>query len=189
VDDPILEIGSVTAWEAWLEANHGQPAGVWLKLGKGAARTDLTHQSALEAALCFGWIDGQARPGTGPDHWLQKFTPRRSKSRWSQINRAKVEALIAAGLMRPAGLAEIERAQADGRWAAAYPSQSQATVPDDLQAALDANPAAAEFFSTLNSINRYAIIYRVHDAKRPETRAARIEKFLAMLAAGQKPYP
>ena len=189
VDDPILELDSAAAWVAWLETNHAQQPGIWLKLGKGSARSDLTHQSALDGALCFGWIDGQARPGKGPDHWLQRFSPRRATSRWSQVNREKAEALIAAGRMRPAGLTEVERAKADGRWAAAYASPSRATVPDDLGAALDANPAAREFFATLNSANRYAIIYRVQDAKRPETRAARIEKFLAMLAAGRRPYP
>jgi uncharacterized protein YdeI (YjbR/CyaY-like superfamily) len=189
MDDPILEFSSASAWVAWLKASHAQQAGVWLKLRKGVARSDLTYQSALDGALCFGWIDGQKRPGTSPDHWLQRFTPRRVRSRWSQVNRERAEALIAAGRMHPAGLAEVERARADGRWTAAYASPSRATVPDDLAAALDTNPAAREFFGTLNSANRYAVIYRVQEAKRPETRAARIEKFLAMLAAGRKLHP
>jgi uncharacterized protein YdeI (YjbR/CyaY-like superfamily) len=189
MDDPILEFSSASAWVEWLQTSHAQQAGVWLKLGKGVARSDLTYQSALDAALCFGWIDGQKRPGSGSDHWLQRFTPRRVGSRWSQVNRERAEALIAAGRMHLAGLAEVERARADGRWTAAYASPSRATVPDDLAAALDANPAAREFFGTLNSANRYAVTYRVQEAKRPETRAARIGKFVAMLAAGRKLHP
>jgi uncharacterized protein YdeI (YjbR/CyaY-like superfamily) len=188
-EQPILAFDSPQAFQAWLEKNHDPPAGIWLKFRKGAPAGSLTYQTAVEVALCFGWIDGQARPGDGPDHWLQKFTPRRPQSRWSQVNRGRAEALIASGRMRPPGLREIERAKADGRWAAAYASPSKATVPDDLQAALDANPAAREFFATLKGNNRYAILYRVQDAKRPETRARRIETFVAMLAAGKTIYP
>ena len=139
-------------------------------------------------ALCFGWIDGQ-KDRLDAEYWLQRFTPRKPKSKWSQINCARVEKLIAAGIMRPSGLAQIELAKADGRWAAAYASQKTATVPDDLQAALDAEPAAAEFFATLNSTNRFAILYRIGDAKKPETRAARIAKFIAMLLENKKIYP
>jgi uncharacterized protein YdeI (YjbR/CyaY-like superfamily) len=177
------------AFQAWLEDNHDQPDGIWLKIGKGAHSGSLSYQTAVEVALCFGWIDGQARPGDGPDHWLQKFTPRRPQSRWSLVNRGRAEALIASGRMRPPGFREIARAKADGRWAAAYASPSKATVPDDLQAALDANPAAREFFPTLKAADRYAILYRIQDAKRPETRARRIETFVAKLAAGEKVYP
>jgi uncharacterized protein YdeI (YjbR/CyaY-like superfamily) len=183
-DEPIA-FDSPAAFAAWLESNHDQLPGIWLKFGKGAQAGSLNYQSAVEVALCFGWIDGQARPGDGPDHWLQRFTPRRPQSRWSQINRGRAEALIASGRMRPPGLREIQRAKADGRWAAAYASPSKATVPDDLQAALDSNPAAREFFATLKGAKRYSILYRIQDAKRPETRARRIETFVAMLAAGK----
>ncbi len=147
---------------------------------KGAAAATVTYAEALEIAIAHGWIDGQ-KGALDDDFWLQRFTPRKAASRWSQINRAKAEALIARGAMRPAGMREVERAQADGRWAAAYPAQSAATVPADLQRALDASPAAAAFFATLSSVNRYAILYRLHDAKRSATRARRIEQFVAML--------
>ena len=183
-----MAFDSPAAFQAWLEDNHNQPNGIWLKFRKGAPTGSLAYQTAVEVALCFGWIDGQARPGDSSDHWLQKFTPRRPQSRWSQVNRARAEALIASGRMRPPGLREIERAKTDGRWDRAYASPSKATVPEDLQAALDANPTAREFFTTLTGANRYAILYRIHDAKRPETRARRIEKFVAMLAAGETVY-
>ncbi|HEX8208366.1 MAG TPA: YdeI/OmpD-associated family protein [Solirubrobacteraceae bacterium] len=145
----------------------------------------MTYLEAVEAALCFGWIDGQVRMAEEEGWRLQRFTPRRSRSRWSQINVERAEALIAAGRMRPAGLAEVERAKADGRWAAAYPPPSRIEVPDDLRGALDASPAAAEAFAGLSSANRYAILYRVHDAKRAETRARRIEQFVGMLERGE----
>lgn len=148
----------------------------------------VTHEQALEVALCYGWIDGQRN--RFDDQWfLQRFTPRRSRSNWSKVNRAKVERLIEEGRMRPAGLAEVERARADGRRDAAYDAQSTATVPEDLQRALDENQAAAAFFATLNSQNRYAVLYRVQAAKKPETRARRIEKFVAMLNEGTKLHP
>jgi uncharacterized protein YdeI (YjbR/CyaY-like superfamily) len=143
---------------------------------------------ALHAALCFGWIDGQARGGDD-SFYLQRFTPRRARSIWSKRNRDFVTALIESGRMQPAGLREVERAKADGRWDAAYDAPSTATVPDDLQAALDASPAAAELFAGLSSQNRYAILHRVQTAKKPETRARRIEKFVAMLARGETLYP
>ena len=139
-------------------------------------------------ALCYGWIDGQ-KAAFDERYWLQKFTPRRKTSRWSQINRERALVLRSEGRMRPAGQAEIERAQADGRWDAAYASQRVATVPDDLQAALDLNPEARAFFATLNGPNRYAILYRLQDAKRPETRARRLEQFVAMLNEHRKIYP
>ena len=184
-----MDFDSPAAFEGWLEHNHDRPDGVWLMFRKGAKTGSLTYQAAVEVALCFGWIDGQAHAGEDPGYWLQKFTPRRPRSRWSQINRGRAEALIASGRMRQPGLREIERARADGRWEAAYASPSNVTVPDDLQAALDANPEAREFFATLKGVNRYAILYRIHDAKRPETRARRIEKFVAMLARGETVYP
>ena len=148
----------------------------------------MTFAEAIDSALCYGWIDGQRN--RFDDQWyLQRFTPRRARSKWSKINRDKVERLAADGRMRPAGIREVERAKADGRWDAAYDAPSAATVPDDLQRALDANPAAAAFFATLDSRNRFAILYRVQDAKRPETRARRIETFVAMLGEGQTIYP
>lgn len=182
---PVLPFRSPAEWESWLEENHADAAGLWLKIAKKASGIEtVTHAEALDVALCFGWIDGQ-RGRLDDDWFLQRFTPRRARSRWSQINRDKVEQLIADGKMRPAGLREIERAKADGRWDAAYASQSTIEVPDDLQQALDANPAAKEFFATLSGSNRYAVLYRIHDAKRAETRTRRIEKFVAMLARGE----
>ena len=188
-DLPILPFATREAWEEWLEAQHDRSAGVWLKIAKKATGIEtVTHAEALEVALCFGWIDGQ-RNRLDDEWFLQRFTPRRPRSRWSQINRDKVEQLIARGAMRPAGLREVERAKADGRWDAAYASQSKIGVPPDLQQALEDSPAAKEFFKTLNSTNRYAVLYRIQDAKRPETRARRIEKFVAMLARGEKLHP
>jgi uncharacterized protein YdeI (YjbR/CyaY-like superfamily) len=176
-------------WEAWLRAHHDTAPGVWIKFArKGSGIPTLTYMEALHAALCFGWIDGQARSGD-ESFYLQRFTPRRARSIWSKRNREFATALIEAGRMQPAGLREVERARADGRWDAAYDAPSTAMVPDDLQAALDASPAAAEFFATLNSQNRYAILHRIQTAKRPETRARRIERFVAMLEAGETLYP
>jgi uncharacterized protein YdeI (YjbR/CyaY-like superfamily) len=188
-DLPILAFASPAEWEAWLDEHHASSDGVWVKFAKKAAGIPtVVYAEALEVALCHGWIDGQVKR-FDEDWYLQRFTPRRARSRWSQINRDKAEALIAAGRMRPAGLAEVERARADGRWDAAYASPSAITVPDDLRAALDADPAAREAFAGLSSQNRYAILYRVHDAKRPETRARRIARFVAMLAEGRTPHP
>jgi len=148
----------------------------------------VTYAEALEVALCWGWIDGHKK-AHDEVAWLQKFTPRRAKSLWSKINCAKAEALMASGAMRPPGLAAIESAKRDGRWDAAYASQSRATVPGDLQAALDASPKAKAFFATLKSVNRYAILFRVHTAKKAETRAKRIAEFVAMLAAHRTVHP
>ena len=190
-DDPeVLPFASAEDWEAWLRAHHETvTAGVWIKFArKGSGIPTVTYRDALQVALRFGWIDGQAR--SHDESWyLQRFTPRRARSIWSKRNRDFATALIEAGEMEPAGLREVERAKADGRWDAAYDAPSTATVPDDLQAALDANPAATEFFAGLDRQNRYAILHRVQTAKRPETRARRIEKFVAMLAAGEKIYP
>jgi uncharacterized protein YdeI (YjbR/CyaY-like superfamily) len=172
--------------EQWLEENHDTSEGLWLKIAKkGAGERSVTYAEALELALCFGWIDSQKR-GLDETHFLQRFTPRRPRGRWSKINREKAEALIAAERVRPAGMAEIEAAKADGRWEAAYEGQRTAKVPADLQRELDANPAAAEFFASLDSANRYAIVYRLEEAKKPETRERRLRKFLAMLERGEK---
>ncbi len=165
-DLPVLPFPTQQAWEEWLEKHHEESSGVWLKIAKKASGFEtVTHAEALEVALCFGWIDGQ-RNGLDEEWFLQRFTPRRARSKWSMINRDKVDALTAAGRMRPAGLREAERAKEDGRWDAAYAGQRTITVPEDLQAALDENPAAREFFETLTGSNRYAVLYRVQDAKR-----------------------
>jgi uncharacterized protein YdeI (YjbR/CyaY-like superfamily) len=181
--------GSAAEFEEWLREHHDSAAGVWIRFArKGAGVPSVTYLEALHVALCFGWIDGQAR--SLDDAWyVQRFTPRRPRSIWSKRNREFATALIEAGRMQPAGLAEVERARADGRWDAAYDAPSTATVPEDLQAALDARPEAAVFFATLNSRNRYAILHRIQTAKRPETRARRIERFVTMLAAGETLYP
>jgi uncharacterized protein YdeI (YjbR/CyaY-like superfamily) len=172
--------------EAWLEENHDSSDGIWLRIAKkGAGETSVTYAEALELALCFGWIDSQKR-GFDERHFLQRFTPRRPRGRWSRINREKAEALIAAGRMRPTGLAEVETARADGRWETAYEGQRTAQVPPDLQRELDASPAAAGFFASLDSANRYAILYRLDEAKKPETRERRLRKFVAMLERGEK---
>jgi uncharacterized protein YdeI (YjbR/CyaY-like superfamily) len=179
---PVLTFADQAAWERWLEANHEIARGVWAKLAKKSTGiASVQYPEVLDTALCFGWIDGQ-RVSHDATYFLQRFCPRTAKSPWSQINVAKVDALIAAGRMRPAGQAAIDRAKADGRWDRAYEPASQATVPADLQARLDATPAAAAFFATLDSRNRYAVLYRLQDAKRPETRAKRLEQFVAMLA-------
>ena len=176
-------------WEAWLVANHETAPGVWIKFArKGSGVASVTYLEALHAALCFGWIDGQARGGDA-SFYRQRFTPRRARSIWSKRNRGFAEELIASGRMQPAGLREVERARADGRWDAAYDAPSTATVPDDLRAALDASPRAAAFFETLGAQNRYAILHRVQTAKRAETRARRIEKFVAMLERGETLHP
>jgi uncharacterized protein YdeI (YjbR/CyaY-like superfamily) len=172
--------------EVWLEQSHDSSAGIWLKIAKkGTGKRSVTYAEALELALCFGWIDSQKR-GFDEAYFLQRFTPRRPRGRWSKINREKAEALIADGRMRPAGLAEVEAAEADGRWEAAYEGQRTAKVPEDLQRELDASPAAAEFFAGLDGANRYAVIYRLNDAKKPETRELRLRKFVAMLERGEK---
>ncbi|GAA0635860.1 YdeI family protein [Streptomyces thermocarboxydovorans] len=188
--EPVLAFATQEDWEKWLEEHHAEATGVWVKMPrKGSGLTGLDYATALESALCFGWIDGQKKK-LDETHWVQRFTPRRPRSKWSQINVKKATALIEAGRMREAGLREVERAKADGRWEAAYASPSRATIPDDLRAALDAAPQSArDFFDSLDSRNRYAILYRIQDAKRPATRAARIEKFVAMLTAGEKIYP
>jgi uncharacterized protein YdeI (YjbR/CyaY-like superfamily) len=178
-----------SAWEKWLAANHATADGIWLKIAKKDSGVNSVSQgTAVEVALTYGWIDGRANK-FDDQYWLQRFTPRRRQSKWSKINRDKAVELIKSGKMKPAGLREVERAKADGRWAAAYPGSRTITVPDDLQRELDKNERAREFFATLNSQNRYAILYRIHEAKKPETRSRRIEKFVAMLNDQQKLYP
>jgi uncharacterized protein YdeI (YjbR/CyaY-like superfamily) len=189
VDEPVLAFDTQGDWEAWLEEHHDDVAGIWLRIPrKGSGLTGVDYATALESALCFGWIDGHKKK-LDDTHWLQRFTPRRPRSRWSAVNRSKALDLIERGRMRPSGLREVERARADGRWDAAYASPSTATVPDDLPAALDAVPAARDAFAALDGRNRYAILHRVEEAKRPQTRAARIEKFVAMLAEGRTLHP
>jgi uncharacterized protein YdeI (YjbR/CyaY-like superfamily) len=188
-EPPIVFFEQPGAWSDWLARNHESSRGVWLKMAKKASGiASINYQEALEVALMWGWIDGQ-KQSHDTTSWLQRFTPRGPKSIWSKINREKALALIAAGKMKPAGLVEVERAKKDGRWEAAYDSQSRAAVPDDLAAALAANPRAAEFFATLNSTNRYAVLFRVHHAKKAETRARRIATFIEMLARHEKLYP
>ena len=185
-DLPELAFPDQEAFEAWLEEHHATAPGLWIRIAKKASGIPtVTAAQAIETCLCFGWIDGQRRAGDETT-FLQRYTPRRSRSKWSKINREKVERLIAEGRVRPSGLAEVERAKADGRWDAAYDSPSRIQVPDDLQRALDAEPRAKAEFAQLDSTNRYAILYRVHDAKRPETRARRIATFVEMLARGER---
>jgi uncharacterized protein YdeI (YjbR/CyaY-like superfamily) len=177
---------SAADFEAWLEESHAVSAGVWLKIAKkGSAGSSVTYAEALELALCFGWIDSQKRR-FDESYFLQRFTPRRARGRWSLINREKAEELIATAKMRPAGLSQVEAAKADGRWQAAYEGQRTARVPADLRRELDANKAAADFFSSLDSANRYAIIYRLEEARKPETRVRRLGRFVAMLAREEK---
>ena len=186
---PVLAFPSKSAWEAWLEKPHETSEGVWLKMArKGSGVDSITHDEAVEVALCYGWIDGQAKR-IGDAHWLQRFTPRTTRSRWSKINRERALELIAAGRMKPAGRRAVEAAQADGRWDAAYEPPSKATVPDDLRRELERHPRARRLFEQLDSQNRYAILYRLQDAKRPETRERRLAQFVAMLDEGKTIYP
>ena len=188
-DLPVLAFKSQAAWDEWLASQAADCSGLWLKLAKKSSGiSSVSKSEAVDTALCHGWIDGQL-DSFDSQYSLVRFTPRKAASKWSEKNRTRALQLIKLGRMRPAGMKEIERAQKDGRWAAAYAPQSTAEVPDDLLAALASNKRAARFFETLNGANRYAILYRVHNAKKPETRAARIEKFVAMLAAGETIHP
>jgi uncharacterized protein YdeI (YjbR/CyaY-like superfamily) len=187
--DAPLSFPSQRNWEAWLDAHHAESSGVWLKIAKKGSGVDsVSHAEALESALCYGWIDGQRR-ALDECFFLQRFTPRGPRSRWSRINRDKADELVRQARMKPAGLAQIARARADGRWDAAYEGQRRAAVPADLQRELARNPGARAFFETLDSRNRYAILYRLQDAKKPETRARRLGQFVTMLAEGRKLYP
>jgi uncharacterized protein YdeI (YjbR/CyaY-like superfamily) len=186
---PTIDFASQQTWETWLQEHHAEEKGVWLKIAKKESGIpSVSYAEALESALCYGWIDGQ-KASFDTQYWLQKFTPRRSKSIWSKVNCDKAMALIEAGRMQLAGLREVERAKADGRWDASYASQSKITIPDDLQSELNNNPQAREFFAALDSTNRYAILFRIQTAKKAETRAARIRKFVDMLAKHEKIYP
>jgi uncharacterized protein YdeI (YjbR/CyaY-like superfamily) len=188
-DEPVLAFASRAEWESWLARQHAISDCLWLQIAKkGSGVATVSYAEALDVALCYGWIDGQKRK-LDDRYWLQRFTPRRPRSPWSKINRAKAAELIERGEMRPAGLSEVERAKADGRWEAAYKGQRTATVPDDLERELNQNDRAREFFATLDGANRYAILYRIEEAKKPETRARRIEKYVAMLGEGKKIHP
>ncbi len=183
---PIILFAAPAELEAWLEGEGADANGVWLKIAKkGSGVESVGYAEALEVALCFGWIDSQKR-SFDERHFLQRFTPRRPRGRWSRINREKAEALIEAGRMRATGMAEVEAAKADGRWEDAYAGQRSAEVPADLRKELDTHPAAREFFERLDGANRYAILYRLDEAKRPETREKRLRKFVAMLERNEK---
>lgn len=185
---PIVGFATRADWEGWLDEHGTSSPGLWVKLAKkDAGRPGIGRADAVEGALAHGWIDGQS-DRVDDAYWLTRFTPRRAGSRWSQVNCAIVERLMAEGRMTVAGLGEVERAKEDGRWGAAYAPPSRAEAPDDLRAALDAEPAAAAFFATLKGANRYAVIYRVNDTRTAKTRAARIAKFVAMLAKGETIY-
>jgi uncharacterized protein YdeI (YjbR/CyaY-like superfamily) len=185
-DLPILFFKGPEDWEAWLEENHATAQGLWIQFAKKESGIkSLTYPEALDVALCFGWIDGQ-KASLDEKYWLQRFTPRRTRSKWSEVNCKKVAELIAQAKMRPAGLKEVESAKKDGRWTQAYKGQRDMSVPEDFAAVLAKEPKAAAFFAGLNSANRYAILYRIHDAKKPETRARRIQQFLQMLKEGKK---
>jgi uncharacterized protein YdeI (YjbR/CyaY-like superfamily) len=185
-DLPTKPFASKKQWSDWLARQHDKSSGIWLKLAKkGSGIKSVTYEEALDAALCYGWIDGQKK-GFDDEYWLQKFTPRGPKSIWSQINTQKVEGLIARGEMKPAGLKAIEAAREDGRWDAAYASQKNITVPEDFQAALDQNTKAKATFEKLKSAERYSFLFRIHNARKPETRARHIQKFIEMLEKGEK---
>jgi uncharacterized protein YdeI (YjbR/CyaY-like superfamily) len=186
---PVIAFDDQQAWATWLHANHTTSSGLWIQLARRASSTrSISYAEAVEIALCYGWIDGQTK-SHDETTWLQKFTPRRRGSIWSKINREKAEKLMSTGRMQPAGLAEVNRAKEDGRWDAAYDSARAATVPEDFQAALKSSPPASAFFRTLNSRNRFAILFRIQTAKRPATRARRIEQFIRMLENHDKLYP
>ncbi len=186
---PIMSFETQEDWERWLTEHHTGTEGIWLKIAKKETGIpSVNYSEALDSALCYGWIDGQKASFDG-QYWLQKFTPRRPKSIWSKVNCDKATALIAEGRMQPEGIRQVELAKADGRWESAYESQSKITIPADFQSELDKNQKAKDFFSTLNSINRYAILFRIHSAKKPATRSARINKFIEMLSNNQKIYP
>jgi len=177
------------AWETWLKKQHAASDGLWLLIARAGVKPgSVSYAEALEVALCYGWIDGQKR-SLDDQHWLQRFTPRRARSIWSKVNREKVARLVAEGRMQPAGQREIDRARADGRWDQAYDSSRTATVPPDLQAALEARPAAAAFFASLNSANRFAVLWRVQTAKMSTTRERRIATLVDMLARQEKIHP
>ena len=187
--DPVKRFATRAAWHTWLDRHHASSSGLWIELArKESGLRSVTHAEAVEEALCYGWIDGQAR-SVSDTHYRQRFTPRRPRSKWSQINCAAVERLHAAGRLAPAAIREMEAAKRDGRCEAAYASPSRIEVPADLRAALRRSRAAREAFEALDSRNRYAILYRLHDAKKPETRTSRLAKFVRMLEAGETLHP
>jgi len=188
-DKPILSFKDKKAWLKWLDKNHAKSSGIWLRLAKkGSGIKSVTRDESLDVALCYGWIDGMAK-SEGDETWLQKFTPRTKRSIWSKRNREIVQRLIESGEMQQAGLAEIERAKSDGRWEAAYDSPKNMTVPEDLEKKLRRNKKAKAFFESLDSRNRFAILFRIHTAKRSETRGKRISQFVEMLARNEKIHP
>jgi len=183
---PIIPFVNESEWERWLKDNTADQIGVWIKIAKkGSGITSITYAEALDVSLCYGWIDGQRR-GLDMQYFLQKFTPRRKQSLWSKVNIGKVEVLIETGRMQPAGLAEIERAQADGRWDAAYESQANATIPADLEHALEHNESARKFYASLTKAEKYSVLWRLMTAKSPDIRAARLQKMIALLEAETK---
>jgi uncharacterized protein YdeI (YjbR/CyaY-like superfamily) len=187
--NPILTFCTQEEWEAWLEMSGQASSGVWLRIArKSAEHATVTYAEAVESALCFGWIDGQ-KQAQDEQYWLQRFSPRTAKSIWSSINRQKALALIDAGRMRPAGMQQVSAAKEDGRWDNAYSSASNSVAPEDLQQALNENGKASAFFATLNSQNRYAILFRIQNVKKAETRARKIAQFVEMLSKGEKIYP
>jgi uncharacterized protein YdeI (YjbR/CyaY-like superfamily) len=187
-DLPLWPFANKKKWADWLAKQHDKSGGVWLKLGKkDSGIASVTYEEALDVALCYGWIDGQKK-GFDDKYWLQKFTPRGPKSIWSKINTEKAEKLIKSGEMKPAGLKAVEAAKGDGRWDAAYASQKNISIPEDFQAALEKNKKARSFFATLNSVNRYAILFRIQTVKKAETRAKRIQQFIEMLEKNEKIY-
>ncbi len=188
-NDPVVSFKSAKAWAAWLEKNHRTSTGVWMKIAKkGVTPPSVSYAEALEQALCYGWIDGQKRP-FDDRNWLQRFVPRTSRSLWSQVNREKAEALIATRRMQPAGEEAIKAAKKNGRWESAYAGSKGVTVPEDLQAALEANPEAKTFFETLDHTNRYAVLWRIQTVKKAETRARKIAQYVEMLARKEKLHP
>jgi uncharacterized protein YdeI (YjbR/CyaY-like superfamily) len=185
-DRQVRSFATTRAWSDWLAAHHASPEGLWLEIArKGAPSKSITYAEALEIALTWGWIDAQ-KDKHDETWWLQRFTPRRAKSPWSKVNRAKAEALIAAGAMEAPGLLEVDRAKRDGRWERAYDGAATASVPADLAHALAKDAGALAFFETLDRANRYAILYRVQTAKRPQTRAERIARFVEMCARHER---
>lgn len=185
-DIPMLPFKTPKSWRAWLETHYAtEPQGLWLRLYKKGRGQSITYAEALDEALCFGWIDGQKK-SYDDDSYLQKFTPRRTRSLWSKRNIEHIERLTQEGRMTPAGQAEVDAARADGRWDRAYDAPSNAQIPGDFLAALDASPKAKAFFETLNKTNRYAIVWRLQTAKKEETRQRRMQQLLTMLERGEK---
>lgn len=187
-EERVLEVSSPADWAEWLRSNHARSSGVLLRIAKKGAAKTLSYAEALDVALAWGWIDSQKR-ALDANAWIQRFSPRKAASPWSKINRSKAEALIAAGAMEAPGLAEVERARRDGRWERAYDGARSSSVPADLANALARNVRAQAFFETLDSANRYAILYRVQTAKSPEMRAERIERFVGMCARHETVHP